>query len=174
MHAFTDGQGRVWELTITTAEIETIQESTGIDFGEPGAFEKAFGDTKTFAAVLWCLLADQAKERDLTPRDVKRGLDTADVVAAARDAVAEELIRFFPKAAPILRRLDQVLKERVAAIEARSAEQLTKLADAIAAGNLDRLLMPGHAEELKQTMQTIRDNVFGSSNSATGSGASQA
>jgi hypothetical protein len=176
VHQFTDGQGRQWDLTITTAEIETIQDATGIDFGEAGAFERAFSDTKTFAGVLWCLVAEQAKERNLTPRDVKRGLDTADIIAAARDAVAEELIRFFPKAAPILRRLDQVLKERATAIEARATEQLNGLIDRIAAGDLDRLLTagPNHAADVQKVVAEIRAGLSGSSSSATDSAASPA
>lgn len=176
MHSFTDGKGRSWEIVVDVAAIEEIQEQTGIDFGEPGAFERAFGDTKTFAGVLWCLLAERAKELGLTPRQVKQGLDTADVVAAARDAVAEELIRFFPKAAGTLRRLEEVLTEREAVIQQRAQGQVDRLVEEIRAGNLDRLLLPGpdRAAAIAEMTTSLRDAVSGSSNSATGSAASPA
>jgi hypothetical protein len=171
MHKFKDALDREWTVTISVAEIETIQTETGIDFGRPGNFERLVGDTKTFAGVLWVLLADQAAAKQLDAKAVKQGL-VGDAVERAIEAVAEELIDFFPSAQRVpLQALMSAISQRAGLIQQQAAAAVERATPLIAAGKLDSFL---GLETGKLAAAIAAATAVASSDSATESPASPA
>ncbi len=167
MHQFTDDDGRIWTVAVTVAEVEAIQDLTGLDIGDPGNFEKILGDTRTFCGVLWPLIADQAAERKLDAKAVKRGLRTSVTVEAAADAVRGAVLDFFPRLRPLMEKLSAAIERRAELAQRQTAEKLDTLTVRIDAGKLDAAL--GLTSSRLDKM--LRDEPE-PSNSATGSPAS--
>src|SRR5687768_8609168 len=86
MHQFADAKGRTWDVSLTVAEVEIIDEVHGVDLGAEIGIKKLFESTKTFLGVLWLFIGKQVEERNLTPDEVKKAFD-GDAWEAAQEAV---------------------------------------------------------------------------------------
>lgn len=77
MARFADKTGREWELEFTVGMIPRLREA-GLDLEKAETDETAAGvlfDLKTFGAVLWILVEEQAAGRSVTPEEFMKGIN---------------------------------------------------------------------------------------------------
>lgn len=99
MRIFKDENGQPWKIAINIGTVKAVRALTGVDlvdikdgtlFNELGTDPVKLGD------VLWVLCMDEAKERGVDELAFAKAL-AGDALAAASDAMLEELIDFFPR-----------------------------------------------------------------------------
>lgn len=140
MQVFRDRMGRDWVLELNVAQVATVKALTGVDLWK--AFDEQLkplaellGDLQKVCEVLFALVRRQAAERQITAEQFGEGL-AGDSLQGAAEALAQELIDFFPDRArrENLRRVvqkqrqaDQLMQERIArTIEAVQPESLVE------------------------------------------------
>ena len=142
MQVFRDRMGRDWVLELNVAQIAAVKAIAGVDLWR--AFDEQLkplaelmGDLGKVCEVLYALVRRQAAERQISAEQFGEGL-AGDSLQGAAEALAQELIDFFPDRArrENLRRVvakqrqaDQLLQEKIAKdIEAVDPESLAQAA----------------------------------------------
>lgn len=96
MRAFTDAQGRQWEIAGTLATFERLKIGTGVNMLDMPTTQECLRqiqDPYTLGRVLYEVCSGQCEKRGLSPEEFANGL-TADVLAEATDALLQETIFF--------------------------------------------------------------------------------
>ena len=99
MAKFTDNSGQEWQVIVDTWTLRAVKNNAGVlltSLLEENAtlYAQLYSDPILLADIVWPLIEDQAKERNVTMRDF--GADfTGQAVTAARDAVVEATVDFF-------------------------------------------------------------------------------
>lgn len=142
MQVFRDRMGREWVLELNVAQVSAVKAIAGVDLWK--AFDEQLkplaelmSDLGKVCEVLFALVRKQAEQRQITAEQFGEGL-AGDSLQGAAEALAQELIDFFPDKArrENLRRVvakqrqaDQILQERIAKdIESVNPESLAQAA----------------------------------------------
>ena len=126
MKAFTDNEGRTWNVEITVDAIRRLKDASGVNLLtvlDGDLLERLASDPILLCDVIFTLCAEQAEKAKVTPEDFGKSMG-GDVIDAATAAVLEELADFFPsrrrallrKAAGKMDRLQEIALE--AAVDA--------------------------------------------------------
>lgn len=142
MQIFRDRLGRDWVLELNVTQIAAVKAGSSVDLWH--AFDEQLkplaelmGDLGKVCEVVYALVRKQAAERSITPEQFGEGL-AGDSLQAAAEALAQELIDFFPDKArrenlrrvvAKQRRADEILQAKIARdIEAVDPEFLARIA----------------------------------------------
>lgn len=129
--SFTDGSGRVWQVTVDVAGLKAVRALTGIDLlkagtkggGEIVALQDALSSPVDVGDILYVLCKQQAESRRMTDEDFGRML-AGDVYGHAQLALVEAIVSFFPNPAQAVLRREM----------AKASEAATKRLEAISGG----------------------------------------
>ena len=99
--SFTDGSGRVWQVTVDVAGLKAVRALTGIDLlkagtkggGEIVALQDALSSPVDVGDILYVLCKQQAESRRMTDEDFGRML-AGDVYGHAQLALVEAIVSF--------------------------------------------------------------------------------
>jgi hypothetical protein len=137
MSMFTDAKGREWEIPhFDPFAIEDVKQECDVSLYELPQKLQELGallqNTPKFAHVLWVLVRDQAKGRDIDQRNFARGLIGGDVLEKAGEAFWQEILFFSPKATrELLEKLANQARslqaDSLPKVEQRVIENLTNL-----------------------------------------------
>lgn len=141
MSSFVDAKHREWELPhFDPFIIEDVKQECDVSLYELPQKLQELGallqNTPKFAHVLWALIKDQAKGRDIDKREFAKGLIGGDVLEKAGEAFWQEVLFFSP---PETRKL------------------LTKAWEQL------KLLQSGAMERVEQQLMQNLTNLFGES-----------
>jgi hypothetical protein len=155
MHTFADNLGRTWYVAINVATIRRVRAALGVDLYamvDDGMQElgKLVSDPVRLADVLYVLCKEDAEAKNISDEDFGRALG-GDAIAAAAEALVEELVDFFP--------------------EERSRAALRRV---IEAGRQVRTKLLEHAETMLDTLNvdSCATALISSSSNSRGSSAS--
>lgn len=130
---FKDAKNREWVLGITIGDRDDVLRICDLDLYEilgdnAEPLLRLFGNLPQFGKVLFVLLGDQAKEKQVTPEDFAKSL-SGSVLKAAKVAFREALIDFFQSEPEKAEAITQILQaqadvttEAIKAATARIAE----------------------------------------------------
>jgi len=108
MKTFRDAIGREWQITLNIYTLTRIRDGVGLNLARPGQdLAGVIGDDLTFAAILWEMVRDQAKQLGLLQEQFLASL-TGEVLEQAKSLFVEELVSFFPKLRPVMETLRQI------------------------------------------------------------------
>jgi hypothetical protein len=101
MSSFVDAKGREWEIPhLDPFAIEDVKQECDVSLYELPQKLQELGlllqNTPKFAHVLWVLVRDQAKGRDIDQRNFAKGLIGGDVLERAGEAFWQEILFFSP------------------------------------------------------------------------------
>jgi hypothetical protein len=101
MHLFKDTTNREWQISITVNSVKRVRDlAEGFDLlkvvEDSGVIARLTSDPFILVAVLYALVKPQADAQGVTPEGFGEALGSGDVLAAAADAVLEEIADFFP------------------------------------------------------------------------------
>jgi len=137
MHAFTDDQGRRWQLSINVAVLKRCRRIFGtkeqdFDLMDPQLPQRLAMDPALFVDLLWELV-DKSQHQGVEPEKFAEGLG-GDAIERASEAFLEELFDFFPKGRRELQRAtyrrirqiqDEQIDKTVSAISKLSTEHMS-------------------------------------------------
>lgn len=131
MKEFRDTKNRVWKLEVNVDVIEQVQAATNanlLDLADPQSDLLAQVNLAPplLGKLLFAAIGEQAKIAGVDEREFKRSMD-GDALAAASDALMDELVLFFPKRRRDL--LAEALKQNRRVEEAGIRLALEKLQD---------------------------------------------
>ncbi len=130
---FKDAKGRDWTLAITIGDRDDVVRVCDLDLygvldNNAQSLLRLFGNLPALGKVLFVLLADQAKEKQISPEDFAKGL-SGPVLAKAKEAFQAALIDFFlsePEKAEAIRQIlaaqAEVTAEAIKAAKVRLTE----------------------------------------------------
>ncbi|MBA3936833.1 MAG: hypothetical protein H0X38_05175 [Planctomycetes bacterium] len=98
MRSFTDTLGRTWTVTITVATVKRVRALCDVDLlavAGGDLLERLATDPVLLADVLYAVVEDEAKQRQLSDVDFGRAL-VGDTIARATSALLETIVDFFP------------------------------------------------------------------------------
>lgn len=108
MKSFCDATGREWQIVLNISTLTRIRDGVGVNLARPGQdLAGIMGDDLTFAAILWEMVRDQARQLGLTQEQFLAGL-TGEVLEQAKPLFVEELVSFFPKLRPVMETMRQI------------------------------------------------------------------
>ncbi|HOA51056.1 MAG TPA: hypothetical protein PKI05_02290 [Thermogutta sp.] len=108
MKTFRDAIGREWQITLNIYTLTRIRDGVGLNLARPGQdLAGVIGDDLTFAAILWEMVRDQAKQLGLLQEQFLASL-TGEVLEQAKSLFVEELVSFFPKLRPVMETMRQI------------------------------------------------------------------
>jgi hypothetical protein len=138
MKSFKDSKGREWRIELTIGSVKRIQKRFGVNIADADDFLRVHQNFELFGNIIAMLLEQQFAEQQVTADDVEESMN-GEVLAAARDAMVEELAFFSPnreaalKALPALKkRQEKLVGDLVEKIErGEMDEQLMKVAQSV-------------------------------------------
>jgi hypothetical protein len=133
MKTFKDARGREWRLQLTLATVKRIQERHGVNIADADDFLRLHNDFALFGAVIATLLQPQFTEQQITAEDLEEAMD-GDALAAARDAMLEELTFFSPNR--------EAAQKALPAVRKRQQKLMADLVEKIERGEMDNQLLP--------------------------------
>jgi hypothetical protein len=98
MHTFLDAAGHTWSVAINTNAVKRAKDSAGVylvDIVDGDLYGRLALDPVLVCDVAWGVCEPEAKSRKVTREDFNAVL-TGDAIAAARQAILEDLVDFFP------------------------------------------------------------------------------
>ena len=98
MKTFTDATGKTWTVTINTNAIKRAKETSGVslvDIVNGDLYGRMLLDPVLVCDIAYGVCEPEAKGRKFTREDFNASL-VGDAIAAARDAILEDLVDFFP------------------------------------------------------------------------------
>lgn len=108
MKTFTDNAGRVWTVAVTVATIKRVRDLAGVDLlrivepadanqppGEPALLDQLASDPVLLVNVLFAACQPQAAAAGMSDTDFGAAM-AGDAIAAAGEALLEELVSFYP------------------------------------------------------------------------------
>jgi hypothetical protein len=98
MKTFTDATGKTWTVTINTNAIKRAKETSGVslvDIVNGDLYGRMLLDPVLVCDIAYGVCEPEAKSRKFTREDFNTVL-VGDAIAAARDAILEDLVDFFP------------------------------------------------------------------------------
>lgn len=108
MKTFRDATGREWQIVLNISTLTRIRDRVGVNLARPGQdLAGIMGDDLTFAAILWEMVRDQARQLGLTQEQFLSSL-TGEVLEQAKPLFVEELVSFFPKLRPVMETMRQI------------------------------------------------------------------
>jgi hypothetical protein len=109
MRTFVDSTGRTWTVTINTNAIKRAKETSGVslvDIVNGDLYGRMLLDPVLVCDIAYGVCKPEADGRKFTREDFNAAL-VGDAIAAARDAILEDLVDFFPN--PVRDRLKKAL-----------------------------------------------------------------
>lgn len=142
MQAFTDAEGREWEVTFDAPRIERIRDRLEFDPVNLGKdpFQAVDDDPCLLVNCLWQLCHDQHPE--VKPSEFGEAM-VGDVIASAYQAYCDALIAFFPTRKRLL--LRSLVENRAANFDQIEEQTLAKIKD------------PATREKVKELMEAEFD-----------------
>ena len=110
MKTFTDAAGRSWSVTINTNAIKRARDTAGVylvDIVNGDLYARLLLDPCLVCDVAYGVCKPEADARKFTREDFNAAL-VGDAIKAARDAILEDLVDFFPN--PVRDRLKEATK----------------------------------------------------------------
>ena len=110
MKTFTDAAGRSWTVTINTNAIKRAKDTAGVylvDIVNGDLYARLLLDPVLVCDVAYGVCKPEADARKFTREDFNAAL-VGDAIKAARDAILEDLVDFFPN--PVRDRLKEATK----------------------------------------------------------------
>lgn len=108
MKTFRDAVGREWQIALNIHTLTRIRDGVGLNLARPGQdLAGVICDDLTFAAILWEIVRDQAKQLGLSQEQFLTAL-TGEILEQAKPLFVEELVSFFPKLRPIMETMRQI------------------------------------------------------------------
>jgi hypothetical protein len=98
MKTFVDSSGRTWTVTINTNAIKRAKETSGVslvDIVNGDLYGRMLLDPVLVCDIAYGVCEPEAKARKFTREDFNAAL-VGDAIAAAREAILEDLVDFFP------------------------------------------------------------------------------
>lgn len=98
MKTFVDATGKTWTVTINTNAIKRAKETSGVslvDIVNGDLYGRMLLDPVLVCDIAYGVCEPEAKARKFTREDFNASL-VGDAIAAARDAILEDLVGFFP------------------------------------------------------------------------------
>jgi hypothetical protein len=98
MKTFVDATGKTWTVTINTNAIKRAKETSGVslvDIVNGDLYGRLLLDPVLVCDVAYGVCKPEADARKFTREDFNAAL-VGDAIAAARDAILEDLVDFFP------------------------------------------------------------------------------
>jgi len=118
-YTFKDTKGRTWDLYLTLAGAQRIDQSDFSEvYGKPFSilsptkefFTEVITNTGLIFGMIWCLVKPQADSKDISQEDFLEAVD-GNVIQEARDAFWGTLTNFFPEYKTMLLSLIKQYKE---------------------------------------------------------------
>lgn len=147
MHTFRDTTGRIWSVRIDVTAIKRVRGLTSIDLLTAATVDglgSILSDPVKVCDILYALCRDEATARGVSDEDFGRAL-FGDEIETAMDALAEELIDFFPSSSRgLLRKWLAAVKKVQARLAVRADKEMEQLdPEAIADEIVNGRLMSG-------------------------------
>jgi hypothetical protein len=101
MRTFTDNAGHEWHVVVNVTAIKRVRALAGVflvdivEPGEAGLYARLLADPVLVVDVAYGVCQPEAESRKITRPDFEAAL-VGDAIAAAREAVLDELADFFP------------------------------------------------------------------------------
>jgi len=98
MKTFVDATGKTWTVTINTNAIKRAKETSGVslvDIVNGDLYGRLLLDPVLVCDIAYGVCKPEADGRKFTREDFNAAL-VGDAIAAARDAILEDLVDFFP------------------------------------------------------------------------------
>jgi len=97
MAKFRDAEGRDWPLFLTTDLIKEVRRLHDINLADLDGqmYTRLADDPVPLVAILWILCEEDAKRREVTPKEFGKAL-VGDAIESAVDALVEAITDFFP------------------------------------------------------------------------------
>lgn len=154
MRSFKDLTGRTWSVAVNVTTIRRIRDTLGLDLlSEAGAkaFETLAGDPVRLVDCLYVACLDECKAKDVTDEQFGAAL-AGDCIEAARDALFEELVDFFPKRQRgVMANLLATLREQ----EQAAGELIQKKVSSDRVGSILRKRMSAQLANLDKTLDQM-------------------
>lgn len=131
MASFTDAKDRKWEIPhFDPLNIADVQQKLGVSLytltaGKLENLRDLFENVPLFFNVVYVLVADSARERQVDETSFAKGMVGGDVAEAAKEAFWEELLFFSPKK---LRDLLTRMKTQMEAMQTTVTDEQIKAA----------------------------------------------
>ena len=114
MATFNDTKDTTWGIDLTVGSLSRVKKQMGIDLlrlDDEQTLKRLMYDPMALAGVLWVLLEEQARGRDLDEEGFAGRLD-GDTIVSATDAMLEAIADFSrPAQRPVLKRAIQRMQE---------------------------------------------------------------
>lgn len=147
MRVIKDLNGQEWKLQITVGSIIAVRGELKMDLyniGDDGFIRAVIDDPFMIFDILWVLLEDQIKERDIDKKAFGKAF-SGDCIATATVLFLEELTEFFPPG-----------KRETAANLLKKTRQLAEMAYKKIDADIENLDLE---KEVDTAMETMKQNL---------------
>lgn len=144
---FTDALGREWNLTITLAAAQRIDQcdfsdliDEPISFLDPSKdfFQLLLNKTSLQFAIIWCIIEPAAKSQGITQEDFCEAI-LPPQLNEAKQALWRAIADFFPQLRTSLTRLGEIHLKHLKTVDQKLAEAADRL-EAVSGAEIDRAL----------------------------------
>ena len=148
MRTFQDNENREWKIELNVTAIKRVRDlCDGVNLAQmgPELLDRLSNDVILLCDVIYALCKPQADEHEITDEQFGEAL-SGDPIAAAVDALLEELTDFIPR--PAARKIWRTIVEKIQAAQKKAAAHLE---ESLATGALDKVL----DEALDKELETV-------------------
>lgn len=137
MTAFTDAQGRSWQLELNVTTIKRVRALAGVDLLSiftGSLLEQIYSDPVILCDILYAMVKPEADSRDVSDEDFGRAL-RGEAIDRGTASLLEEVANFSrsPKEQAILRAVLRKINQRIEAVQVLQMSR-------IESGELDALM----------------------------------
>lgn len=128
MHKFTDTAGRAWIASLNVGTLKKARDLAGVDLAAVSGgevFRKLAADPVLLCTALYAISRPEAEGATAPPLDEFLAAMDGDTIAAATDALVEEVVGFFPR--PVRERLLRAIAAAKEQAERAQEEAMRRL-----------------------------------------------